>query len=307
MTEKLEQTIKEELSQLTPDAQKAIASLDWLKIAEDIGKQFDLEEEEVEDLQLETLLVLIGAVDLEFFAINIENHVDTTVEKSKNIASEITKKIFKPILEKIPANTKSTRGESAVNLNESPRVSIVQKLDTRFDKLPENIQGVVEKSDYQTILYGIAQAHKLSITQMGTLDAVTTDLMVGTIHPDEFKGALLKSLKLSEEETTSLVNEINEKVFKKIRSQMMDISNPKPKSPETAQPSKGDLETLKSHGIEIVSDKLEIEAPHPILQQKLSVPVQATSIKTDYTMKTKEAPKVTTYKPGEDPYRVVPE
>ncbi len=302
MTEQLEQTITEELKQLTPDAQKAVASVDWLKIAEDIGKQFDLRKEEVEDLQLETLLVLIGAVDLDFFTINIENHVNTTKEMSINISKEVSSQIFKPILEKIPGNEGKV-GEIKTTYEPS-KSGVVQKLDARFDKLPENIQGVVEKSNYQTILYSIAQARKLSISQMGILDSVTTDLMLGTIHSDQYKSVLLKKLGLTETDTAALVEEINEKVFKTIRGGMMKMSSSEKTKPEAIQPSKDDLATLKKHGIDIVSGPLEIEAPHPILQQKLSAPVQATSVKTDYTIKQKE---VTKYKPGEDPYRVVPE
>lgn len=318
MTEKLQQTIKEELSQLTEDAQKVIASMDWLKIAEEIGKKFDLEDEEVEDLQLETLLVLIGAVDMQFYTINVENHVNTTSEKAKNISAEVSKNIFKPILEKLLGHPINEIEGSVSRANEQPKTDVVQTLDPRFNKLPENIQGVVEKSNYQTKLYEIARSHKLSVTQMGALDIVTTDLIIGSIHPEEFKKAVTKSLALSEEEATSLVNDINEKVFKSIRGQMMGIPSIEPKKPEI-QTLKSDLETLKSHGIDIVPEKLEIDAPHPILAQKLSSSVQTPTVKNEYALKptpvkTPEVkkvppptPKITTYGTKADPYREIPE
>ena len=97
MTEKLKQTIKEEIAQLPKEGQDAINALDWVKLAEEIGKEFSLEESEMEDFQLETLLVLIGATDPEFYAINIENHVNTIKETAESMADEVFQKIFAPI------------------------------------------------------------------------------------------------------------------------------------------------------------------------------------------------------------------
>ena len=106
MTEKLQQTIKEEIAQLPKEMQEAISSLDWVKTAEDIGNTNKLNEEEIDDFQLETLLVLIGAVDFQFYAVNIENHVGTTKEGAKSIADEAFQKIFTPISNKIEENIK---------------------------------------------------------------------------------------------------------------------------------------------------------------------------------------------------------
>ncbi|KKQ07382.1 MAG: hypothetical protein US18_C0018G0013, partial [Parcubacteria group bacterium GW2011_GWB1_36_5] len=97
MTEKLKQTIEEEIAGLPKEGQEAIGAVPWVKIAEEIGKKNNLTEEEIEDFQLETLLMLIGAVDSEFYAINIENHVETTKDQAKNMADEAFQKIFTPI------------------------------------------------------------------------------------------------------------------------------------------------------------------------------------------------------------------
>src|SRR3989338_7324741 len=107
MTEKLQKTIKEEIAQLPKEGQEAIGSLDWVKTAEEIGRKYELDESEVEDFQLETLLVLIGVVDPEFYATNIENHVDLTKEKAGKLAEEAFQKIFTPIRKKLEENIKS--------------------------------------------------------------------------------------------------------------------------------------------------------------------------------------------------------
>ncbi|OGI98127.1 hypothetical protein A3H53_03100 [Candidatus Nomurabacteria bacterium RIFCSPLOWO2_02_FULL_40_10] len=107
MTEKLQQTIQEEVIKLPKEAQEAINFLDWIKIAEEIGKKYLLNEEEINNFQLETLLVLIGVVDPEFYAINIENQVGTTKDSANKMADEAFEKIFKPIGEKIEENIKN--------------------------------------------------------------------------------------------------------------------------------------------------------------------------------------------------------
>lgn len=106
MTEKLKQTIEEEIAQLPKEGKEAIGAVPWVKIAEEIGAKFNLTEEEIGDFQLETLLLLIGAVDAEFYAINIENHVGTSKDQAKNMADEAFAKIFRPIRNILEENIK---------------------------------------------------------------------------------------------------------------------------------------------------------------------------------------------------------
>ncbi len=97
MTEKLKQTIQEEVMKLPKDAQEAINSFDWVNISGEIGRKYLLTEDEINDLQVETLLVLVGLEDGEYFAQNIENNVVTTKDEAEKIDEEIFKKIFTPI------------------------------------------------------------------------------------------------------------------------------------------------------------------------------------------------------------------
>ena len=92
MTEKLRQTIKEEIALLPKEVEEAIGSIDWIRIAEEIGKDYEFDEAEMNNFELEILLVLTGTTDPEFFAINIENQVVLTKEKSKSVAENTFKK-----------------------------------------------------------------------------------------------------------------------------------------------------------------------------------------------------------------------
>jgi hypothetical protein len=106
MTEKLQQTIQEETTQLPKEMQEAINVVAWLKISKEIGIKFLLEGDEIEDFQLETLLVLIGAEEIEFYPTNIENQVGTTKDDALKMAGEAFEKIFSPINKILDENIK---------------------------------------------------------------------------------------------------------------------------------------------------------------------------------------------------------
>ncbi|MEI7709246.1 MAG: hypothetical protein WCI76_00860 [bacterium] len=119
MTEKLKQIIKEEIEKLPTEGQTAVASIDWVKITKEIGEKFLLDENELTDFQVETLLVLTGITYPEFYPINIENQVGMTTEKAKNIAEESLKRIFAPIRNVLEGNIKKNLGNKTPNWKQS--------------------------------------------------------------------------------------------------------------------------------------------------------------------------------------------
>ena len=64
MTDKLKKIIQDEVGVLPKETQGAINSLDWVSIAEEIGKKNLLNESEINDLQVETLLTLVGIEEM---------------------------------------------------------------------------------------------------------------------------------------------------------------------------------------------------------------------------------------------------
>jgi hypothetical protein len=108
MTNKLQQTIKEELAKLPKENQEAINAVDWVLVSSDIGKRNRLNEDEINNLQVEILLELIGMEDPEVFAGNIEDEVGTSKEEAKKISKEVFEKIFDPINEKLLENIKKS-------------------------------------------------------------------------------------------------------------------------------------------------------------------------------------------------------
>ncbi|MEK7140308.1 MAG: hypothetical protein AAB815_00830 [Patescibacteria group bacterium] len=97
MTEKLRQTIKEEIAKLPKEAQDIINAVNWVGITEKIAKKFNLTESEVTDFQVETLLVLTGLTNPELYSLNIENEVGVSKNEADKIADEVLEKIIIPM------------------------------------------------------------------------------------------------------------------------------------------------------------------------------------------------------------------
>lgn len=121
MTEKLKQTIKEELIKLPQEMQESINAVDWVTIAEQIGKKYLLTDSEINDFQVETLLVLAGIQSGGAYAQNIENEVGTSKEMAEKMSDEADQKIFTPIYntleENVKKNLKNKRPTGVQNLD----------------------------------------------------------------------------------------------------------------------------------------------------------------------------------------------
>lgn len=108
MKEKLKKIIEERMGFLSKEAQEAINSLDWISIAEKIGKKYLLTEVEIDNFQVETLLILIGRENGEVYTRNIENEVGVSKEEAEKIADEAEEKIFAPIYNVLEENIKKS-------------------------------------------------------------------------------------------------------------------------------------------------------------------------------------------------------
>ena len=120
-TEKLKSVIQREVAKLPKESQEAINAFDWVNITEEIGKKYLLNEVEINDLQVQTLLVLIGLTDPEYYAQSIENEIGTSKNEAEKIAEEVLEKIFTPIndilVENIKKNLKNKNPNPTQTLN----------------------------------------------------------------------------------------------------------------------------------------------------------------------------------------------
>ena len=154
MTDKLKQIIKEEVAKLPKETQDAINAFDWASVVENIGKKYLLDESEINDLQVETLLILVGLEDGSYFAQNIENNVITTKDESEKIAEEVGQKVFTPIYNSVMENIKKDLKD--------------RKIDPQ-----QNVNFILSGGDYSVFLQQARQASDVNTTETDEAYALT--------------------------------------------------------------------------------------------------------------------------------------
>jgi len=93
---------------LPKENQEAMNSLEWGNLAERIGTKYLLNESQINDFQVQTLLILIGLVDLDSYTFYIENEIGTTKDEATKITEETFEKIFTPINDVLIENIKKS-------------------------------------------------------------------------------------------------------------------------------------------------------------------------------------------------------
>ncbi len=87
------------MKNLPVETREAIGSFDWGKVSEEVGKKYKLSESEINDMQIEVGLVLIGVAYGEALASSIETEVGVEKKLAEKIAVELDQRVFKPIYE----------------------------------------------------------------------------------------------------------------------------------------------------------------------------------------------------------------
>lgn len=98
---KFTENIKGEISVLPKEKQEVINNFGWGKIAEEIGKNHNILEDEIEVLKEEIILVLVGIENQYYLSLNLEENTNTNKNEAKKIAEEVNQKIFKPMVDKL--------------------------------------------------------------------------------------------------------------------------------------------------------------------------------------------------------------
>lgn len=254
----LQQKIALYYSKLPPNAQVVFASMSWLETLKIISTKYTLNEEQIQTLSTETTLVLLGIIHLQEYEEIIKKDLKLPEIRVENILEEIENSILKTIRPELV---------KAFNTN----IKSEEGLDERFKKLPTEIQSSITASNYQAILYTIGGKYKLTVEQIGALEEDTTKVILGTIYPENFEESIKKDLGLVDEKTKEIVKEINELVFKKIRTEFMkqtenkttvatpaiEIIGTAPNKAPTQIIKKEDNKILQKAGIELVLPKDE--------------------------------------------------
>lgn len=97
MNEKLRQSFEEQLVYLPEINQQALKSFDWATELLSIGKNYGLHIDQLEDLQVETMLVLVGLVQVTNYQSELINRLAVSPSEANRIIEQVNDRIFQPI------------------------------------------------------------------------------------------------------------------------------------------------------------------------------------------------------------------
>jgi hypothetical protein len=209
----LQQKISEYFAKLPKDAQDIFSSMKWVDSVSEVATKYNLTDKQKEDLATETSLALLGIIHLDQYEESMINEIGIKKETADMIITELDKSIFSPI-------RSSLSNAFADNIEKiaEEKYGNIEKLDERFANLAPEVREAILNSQYQKNLYTIAGKYSLKMDEMGTLDEVTTKVMLGIISNEEYGTELSKNIKIPEDKMLALVSDVNDMVFKNIRS-----------------------------------------------------------------------------------------
>lgn len=101
MDENLKNRINEKMNAIPPQYKEVIDSFGWEKIIEEVGKDNELYYDQIEDLYIESFLVMLGLTNPDDFVYELEDRLVIKNEKANKIAEEIDSKLLTPLREKL--------------------------------------------------------------------------------------------------------------------------------------------------------------------------------------------------------------
>ncbi len=98
-----------------------------------------------------------------------------------------------------------------------------QLIDEQMNQVPKEVSDAIKASDWERVVFNIGREHKLHIDQIDILSVETIMTMLGIVNPKEYFSYLEKNLGTNEETLLDIVEDVNEKLFSKIREVLKKV------------------------------------------------------------------------------------
>ncbi len=95
-------------------------------------------------------------------------------------------------------------------------------IEEQMQRIPAEVREAIEASDWERTVFNIGRAHKMHIDDIDSLSIETILTMIGLEHPKDFPENLQKQTGVSDETLMEIVDEINERLFSKIRNALKE-------------------------------------------------------------------------------------
>ncbi|MDQ5883293.1 MAG: hypothetical protein QG654_206 [Patescibacteria group bacterium] len=87
----------------------------------------------------------------------------------------------------------------------------------QMKKIPTEVREAILSSDWERTIFNIGREHKMHIDDIDTLSVETILTMIGLEHPKDYPENIQKRIGLSDDDLMNIVDQVNERLFSKIR------------------------------------------------------------------------------------------
>lgn len=150
MKEYTDQQIAQMYNDLPEDLKEAIFSVEMSSVVEKIGKEYQLNIEQIGDLANETGMVMLGVTHPDEFISSLSERLEVDKEKSSSIAHKVNDQIFKPVRDSLRKihnirddEAKSRQVQSFETHNREDILKEIEKDHNKESELPDIMKGDV--------------------------------------------------------------------------------------------------------------------------------------------------------------------
>lgn len=214
--EQLQQKIAEYYSKLPEKMQAVFSKMEWLERVRGISERYNLTETQIETLGTETSLVMLGIIHPDEYEQNLMTELAMPREMALKLIDDINLEVMKEWREVLGETFEKNAVEMA-----NKEYGNGKTVDERLGSLPQDVKDVISTLDYKGILLEIGKKNGLNIELLGMLDNITTKMMLGTIHPEEYEKKIIEMTGLPNEKVKIIADEVNDKILKNIRQKLI--------------------------------------------------------------------------------------
>ncbi len=99
-----------------------------------------------------------------------------------------------------------------------------EQLLEAYDRVPRPIRAFIANSELPPIITELGTKHGLHVDTVGILGDLITKTLLGFVRPEVLPGMLTMQLHISEQTTSSLLSDINERVFVPLQKRVRDAA-----------------------------------------------------------------------------------
>jgi hypothetical protein len=164
-----------------------------------------------------------------------------------------------------------------------------EEIERVFDSLPAQIQDYIYSEDLNSAVKKIGQRNQLHIDQMGFLQAEIVDVLTGKTRQDDFVPYMMETLEIDRAKADAIAQDVNDKIFLKIRESLQQVHELTKERPESAPPAMmavPAVKLLEPTAADIMLTQKTVTAPVPLGQNTTpatSSIVENTAQQTSYT------------------------